>query len=463
MHRPAIFCVGARFFTGTGDISAGKANLRAFEFCPSFCGFRPIPAHDVAFPADGNPFVVNCEIIFVNRGASPIGIQVNEWGDPMVTAVLIVRHGIVCRVQKQFCNVGLWQELLKREPVIEKADGIMPGSRAKERENRQVVFRIGGGEHIQVIAEIVTLPVGIPPYVTVWLAIAAVTLTVPDPFFQAVTGSFFPFPGGSIDRGAIAGKGEVQEIDQTVLDRAVQEEHFKYVIESLAGCYILWWMGAELREHVFHGNFLHGRGLFPFFVWFLRLFLRRMDRIREIIFIRKPKTAKKIIKSPNARGIANKETGKDGMEMVLLKVSGPLGIGRELEFHGKQDRAEHIRGEPWCGSEDRIAVSHESVQLGEVKCPEFFHDIPSGSRQGGSSIRIIFTELCQDMFLVGGMSARIIRFQKIAPNQKVCSGRAGTNYLVNQGARSAAFLSRFVNSFLKKSGGIYKNGVLEAA
>lgn len=409
MHRPAIFCVGARFFTGTGDISTGKANLRAFEFCSSFCGFRPIPAHDVAFPADGNPFVVNCEIIFVNRGASPIGIQVNEWGDPMVTAVLIVRHGIVCRVQKQFCNVGLWQELLQREPVIEKADGIMPGSRAKERENRQVVFRIGGGEHIQVIAEIVTLPVGIPPYVTVWLAIAAVTLTVPDPFFQAVTGSFFSFPGGSIDRGAIAGKGEVQEIDQTVLDRAVQEEYFKYVIESLAGCYILWWMGAELREHVFHGNFLHGRSLFPFFVWFLGLFLRRMDRIREIIFIREP-------------------------------------------------RAEHIRGEPWCGSEDRIAVSHESVQLGEVKCPEFFHDIPSGSRQGGSSIRIIFTELCQDMFLVGGMSARIIRFQKIAPNQKVCSGRAGTNYLVNQGARSAAFLRRFVNSFLKKVGEFIKIG-----
>lgn len=33
------------------------------------------------------------------------------------------------------------------------------------------------------------------------------------------------------------------------------------------------------------------------------------------------------------------------------------------------------------------------------------------------------------------------------PNQKICTGCAGTNYLVNQGARSAAFLRRFVNSF----------------
>lgn len=224
MHRPAIFCVGARFFTGTGDVSTGKANLRAFVFCPSFCGFRPIPAHDVAFPADWNPFAVNCEIILVNRRASPIGIQVNEWGNPIVTAVLIVRHGIVCRIQKQFRNVGLWQELPQREPVIEKADGIMPGGGTKERKHRQVIFRIGGGEHIQVIAEIVTLPVGIPPDVTVRLAIGAVTLAVPDSFFQAVTGTFFSFPGGSIDRDAIAGKGKAQEIDQPGLDRAVQEE-----------------------------------------------------------------------------------------------------------------------------------------------------------------------------------------------------------------------------------------------
>lgn len=47
----------------------------------------------------------------------------------------------------------------------------MPGSGTEERENREVVFRIGGGEHIQVITEIITLPVGIPSDITVRLAL----------------------------------------------------------------------------------------------------------------------------------------------------------------------------------------------------------------------------------------------------------------------------------------------------
>ena len=64
----------------------------------------------------------------------------------------------------------------------------MPGCRAKERENRQVVFRIRGGHHIQIIAEIVTFPVGIPSDVTVRLAIKTVTLAVPEAFFQTVAG-----------------------------------------------------------------------------------------------------------------------------------------------------------------------------------------------------------------------------------------------------------------------------------
>ena len=36
-----------------------------------------------------------------------------------------------------------------------------------------------------------------------------------------------------------------------------------------------------------------------------------------------------------------------------------------------------------------------------------------------------------------------------------------TDYLVNQGARSAAFLERFVNSFLKKVGEFIKKGFRE--
>lgn len=99
-------------------------------------------------------------------------------------------------------NICIREELPHGEPVIKKADGIMPGSRAKERENRQVVFRVSGGE--------LTLPVGIPSDVTVRLAVGTVALAVPDAFFQTVTGTFFAFPCGGIDRGAIPGQSPVK-------------------------------------------------------------------------------------------------------------------------------------------------------------------------------------------------------------------------------------------------------------
>lgn len=67
----------------------------------------------------------------------------------------------------------------------------MPGSGTEERENREVVFRIGGGEHIQVITEIITLPVGIPSDITVRLAVGSVASAVADAVFQAAAGAFF--------------------------------------------------------------------------------------------------------------------------------------------------------------------------------------------------------------------------------------------------------------------------------
>ena len=98
MHRPAVFCIGAGIFTVAGNVSAGKVDFRAFEFRPSFRGFCSVPAHNVAFPTDRNSFVVDRKIILVNGRASPVSVLINEWGDPMVTAVLIVRHGIMSRV-----------------------------------------------------------------------------------------------------------------------------------------------------------------------------------------------------------------------------------------------------------------------------------------------------------------------------------------------------------------------------
>ena len=54
-------------------------------------------------------------------------------------------------------------------------------------------------------------------------------------------------------------------------------------------------------------------------------------------------------------------------------------------------------------------------------------------------------------------------FNETHPNQKVCSGGAETICLINQEARSAAFLGVNVKYFLKKGGEKNKNGISEAA
>lgn len=112
------------------------------------------------------------------------------------------------------------------------------------------------------------------------------------------------------------------------------------------------------------------------------LFFRGMGGIEKSILVRDPQTPLEIVKSADARGIPDEEAGKDGMEMVFFEVSGPLlGIGRDLELNGKKDGMEHVGRQSGSRTENRIAVLHEGVRLGEVKSPEFFHDIPCRGRE----------------------------------------------------------------------------------
>lgn len=158
------------------------------------------------------------------------------------------------------------------------------------------------------------------------------------------------------------------------------------------------------------------------------------------------------------------EAGEDGIEMVHLELCSPFSIRNDLEFYRDKDRTEHIRRESRFRAKSRIAVLHEGIHFRKVKVPELFHNVPGMGREGGNSIWIIFTQLRQDTVLIGGMSANVNRFQKKrTPNSKSIFRLCRTDYLIKQGARSAAFWERFVNSFLKKSGGIYKKVFSEAA
>lgn len=161
MYSPAVFCIGAGIFTGAVGASASKADFRAFEFCPAFYGFGTVPAHGMPFAAYGYAVIVDGEIILIDGRPAAFAIKVNEWRNGVSAAVFIISHGVMGGIQQKFVNISLRQELLHGEPVIKEAEGIMSGSGAKEREDGQVIIRVRGGEHIQVIAEVEPPPVGI--------------------------------------------------------------------------------------------------------------------------------------------------------------------------------------------------------------------------------------------------------------------------------------------------------------
>ena len=117
-------------------------------------------------------------------------------------------------------------------------------------------------------------------------------------------------------------------------------------------------MLLELLKKVFDSDFFNRRGLIALLIRLFGLFLRRMGRIGKVIFVREPQTPQEIVKSAGTWGIPDEEAGKDGMEMVFFEVSGPLGIGRDLEFNGKKDGTEHVGRKSGSRTENRISVLH---------------------------------------------------------------------------------------------------------
>ena len=344
-------------------------------------------------------------------------------------------------IQQEFVYIGLRQELFHGVEVIKEAEGIMPGSRAEEREDGQVIFRVRGGEHIQVITEVETPPVGIPSDVTVGLAVDTVTFTVPNSFFKASAGTFFAFLSGGVNRRAVTGNGKIHEVNEAVPVGFQEKKVLEYLEKAEAWLHILRRILFEFFKEIPDGELFDRRCLFPFFLWLFGFFLWRMNIGQEVVIIRKPEAGLKIVKSTGSRGIADGKAGKDGVEIVFLKAGSPLCIGSDLELHGEEDGTEHVGRKPWFRAEIRISVLHDEVGFREVKVPEFLHDLPCGSREGAGGIRIVFKKLFQDTVLVGGMAANVNWFQfRNTPDQKVCTGCAGTkDTLLIKGAKRRIF------------------------
>ena len=99
----------------------------------------------------------------------------------------------------------------------------MSGSPFQKREYREVIERIGSHIHVEVVAEKIAFPMGVPAPVTVRLRIMAFAAAGRAVFFLTIADCFFPLLRGSPDRGAVTGNSQMARIDQSFLNGTIQE------------------------------------------------------------------------------------------------------------------------------------------------------------------------------------------------------------------------------------------------
>lgn len=121
MDGTPIGSIRTGIITGAGRRASGKTDLGAFEFCPSLCGFRAVPTHPKAFFADGNAIVPDCEVVFINWWTAAFSVEVNERLDAMVTAVFVVGHVVMCRIEQKLVDMGFRKELQQGEIAVQES------------------------------------------------------------------------------------------------------------------------------------------------------------------------------------------------------------------------------------------------------------------------------------------------------------------------------------------------------
>ena len=183
----------------------------------------------------------------------------------------------------------------------------MSGSRTKQREYRQVIFGVRGSEHVKIVTKVMPFPVGIPADAAVRLVIDPAALTAPDALFQAVAGAGLTLPCASIDRCPITGNSQVIQVNKPLTDGSIQELGFENLKQACSWIEFFGRLYSESGQEVIDGDFLCRWCLFPFFVRLFWLLLGRVGWIRDVIAVRKPQTAEKIIKSTCAGRIPNRE------------------------------------------------------------------------------------------------------------------------------------------------------------
>jgi len=115
------------------------------------------------------------------------------------------------------------QEAFHPEKSVKEAMGIMHGSSPQQREYREVTIRIGGDQHVKVIAMVKTVSGRVPADITVRLRKITVTGAIGNPHFFTVTDTVFAFLCRSNKRRAITGKSQVIRVNEPLINRSLKE------------------------------------------------------------------------------------------------------------------------------------------------------------------------------------------------------------------------------------------------
>ena len=253
----------------------------------------------------------------------------------------------------------------------------MPGGPLQEREHREVAVGIGGHEHVEVVAEEIAFPVGIPSPVAVRLGIMALAVAGVTPFLLAVAEALPALLCGGADRRAVTSKGQTGRVDQAFADGLIQELLPVEPEDEGEGILRLQVPALQQRkEPGSHAGRVAG-SLLAFLLPLRRLHFREPILWGEVVRASFPDAGEEIIKSADTRGVIGREAAEDGIERGLLEHAAPGSDGSDFQLQGQQAGAQHAGGEPGRRAKDRVAVPHDGIRLGKVKVPEL-HDIVPG-------------------------------------------------------------------------------------
>lgn len=284
----------------------------------------------------------------------------------------------------------------------------MPGSPFQKREYREIAVGIGGHIHVEVVTKKVAIPMGIPSPVAVRLRITAFAVTGRTAIFLAVTDPFFSLLCSGADRSAVTGKGQMLGVNQSFLNRTIQELLMIKAKDEKKGILRFQFPAFQQRKKFgsdtgrITGRFIPL--LFPL-GWF---------HFRETIFRGKiapvslPDAGKEIIKSPDTGSISERESAEDGIKRSFPEHAAPDRDGSYLQLQSKQIGAQHAGRKSGFRTKNRVALLHNGICQGKIQIPEL-HDIVPGAFGKHKGIRIKLKEIGYESILIGGMTARISR------------------------------------------------------